>query len=81
MATEKVTVTLGPDTLLLAREQAATDGVSLSAWLDRAARDRLRVEGARAMGEFFRTDEGHELLEDMRHAAALRSAAFREAAA
>jgi hypothetical protein len=35
---QAVTVTLSPDTLARARSQAERAGVSLSAWLDRAAR-------------------------------------------
>lgn len=38
MATEKVTVTLHPATVAAAKECAAAEQVSLSAWLDRAAR-------------------------------------------
>jgi hypothetical protein len=41
---DKVTLSLNPDTLARARAAAKQDGVSLSAWIDRAARkEALRV--------------------------------------
>lgn len=43
---QEVTVTLSPDTLARAQSQAEQAGVSLSAWLDRAARTQsLRDAG------------------------------------
>jgi hypothetical protein len=45
---EKVTLSLSPDTLARARAAAGTEGVSLSAWMDRAARRAaLRDAGRR----------------------------------
>lgn len=45
MATERVTLTLESSTLLAARAAAGAAGLSLSAWIDRAARDRA-IENA-----------------------------------
>lgn len=45
---EKVTLSLSPDTLARARAAAAQAGMSLSAWMDRAARrEALRDAGRR----------------------------------
>jgi hypothetical protein len=45
---EKVTLSLNPDTLVRARAAAAQAGMSLSAWMDRAARrEALREAGRR----------------------------------
>ncbi|HEX5595486.1 MAG TPA: hypothetical protein VFX61_05585 [Micromonosporaceae bacterium] len=45
---EKVTLTLGADTLTRARAAARREGMSLSAWMDRAARrEALRDAGRR----------------------------------
>jgi len=45
---EKVTLSLNPDTLSRARTAAAQAGMSLSAWMDRAARrESLRDAGRR----------------------------------
>jgi hypothetical protein len=74
VATDKITVTLNRDTLALIREQADADGVSLSAWLDRAARERLRVEGARQLAVFMATDDGRDVAQRIRVAAAARAA-------
>ncbi|MBB5871878.1 hypothetical protein F4553_005257 [Allocatelliglobosispora scoriae] len=38
MAAEKVTLSLAPDTLERARASAEAEGINLSAWIDRAAR-------------------------------------------
>ena len=38
MPAEKVTLSLSPDTLARARAAAQAEGISLSAWMDRAAR-------------------------------------------
>jgi hypothetical protein len=51
MATDKITITLNRDTLSHARELAKTAGVSLSAWLDKAARARARDELLRRLDE------------------------------
>ena len=80
MATDKVTLTLGQDTLAGARSAAAATGQSLSAWVDAAARQRLRTEGAHALVEFMATAEGRELRDVMRGAAALRAATAGEPA-
>lgn len=80
MATDKITVTLGTDTLALVREQADAAGVSVSAWLDRAARDRLRAESALQLAEFMATDDGRELAERIRLAAAARAEVLGDAA-
>ena len=73
MATDKITVTLNRDTLALIREQADADGVSLSAWLDRAARERLRAEGARQLADFMTTDDGRDMVGRLRLAATARA--------
>lgn len=44
---QAVTVTLSPDTLARARSQAERAGVSLSAWLDRAARAQALRDAGR----------------------------------
>jgi hypothetical protein len=51
MATDKITITLDRETLAHARELAKTAGVSLSAWLDKAARARARDELLRRLDE------------------------------
>jgi hypothetical protein len=51
MATDKVTVTLDRDTLSNARRLAKAEGLSLSAWLDKAARARARDELLRRLDE------------------------------
>jgi hypothetical protein len=51
MATDKITITLDRETLAHARELAKTAGVSLSAWLDKAARARARDEVLRRLDE------------------------------
>ncbi|MGH7510937.1 MAG: type II toxin-antitoxin system VapB family antitoxin [Gemmatimonadales bacterium] len=81
MATDKITVTLDHDTLAMVREQAATNGLSVSAWLDRAARARLRAEGARQLAAFMGSDDGRDIAERMRIAAAARADAIGEGAA
>ncbi len=76
MATDKVTLTLGQDTLAGARQAAAAAGQSLSAWVDHAARERLRVEGARALSHFMSSDEGRDIRAAMSVAAAHRAEVF-----
>ncbi|MBX6723679.1 MAG: hypothetical protein IRY92_10685 [Dactylosporangium sp.] len=45
---EKVTLSLNPDTLARARAAAEQEGLTLSAWMDRAARrEALRDAGRR----------------------------------
>lgn len=51
MATDKITITLDRETLSHARELAKNAGVSLSAWLDKAARARARDELLRRLDE------------------------------
>jgi hypothetical protein len=52
MSTERVTITLDEDVLAYARERAEAEGLSLSAWLNRAAAHTRRVEeGRRAVAE------------------------------
>jgi hypothetical protein len=51
MATDKITITLDRETLSHARELAKSAGVSLSAWLDKAARARARDELLRRLDE------------------------------
>jgi hypothetical protein len=59
--TEKVSVALGREELRLARQAAARDGVSLSAFLTVAVRARLaerrRLEAARAVLAGFAADD------------------------
>ena len=44
----KITLSISPDTLDRAREAATRDGLTLSAWIDRAARrEALRDAGTR----------------------------------
>lgn len=61
MATDKATVTLDVVTLAAAREAARDAGLSLSAWLDRAARDKLRRDGAAALADYLTGPDGDEL--------------------
>lgn len=51
MATDKITITIDHDTLTHVRELAKSAGVSLSAWLDKAARVRARDELLRRLDE------------------------------
>lgn len=48
MATERVTLTMDPATVSAAKAAAAAAGVSLSAWIDKAALDRAIEIAARA---------------------------------
>jgi len=48
MARDSIELTFDPTTLTLARADATDRGVSLSRWMDEAARMRLRAEGAAA---------------------------------
>lgn len=49
----RVTVSLDPGTLDAAKSAAAAEGMSLSAWLDRAARREAGIEaGLRAVREY-----------------------------
>jgi hypothetical protein len=61
-ATEKISVAMGRDELRLAKTAAEEEGVSLSAYVTRAVRERLeerrRLEAAR---EFLRTFAADEL--------------------
>ncbi|WP_306358672.1 MULTISPECIES: hypothetical protein [unclassified Nocardia] len=50
--TEKLSVTLGARTVAHAKLLAAQQGVSLSSWLDHAARNAARAEGVRATAEW-----------------------------
>jgi hypothetical protein len=49
---EKVSLSLSADTLARARRAARREGVSLSSWLDRAARRQLLQEAARQLDEW-----------------------------
>lgn len=44
MRTDRVTVTLESATLTVAKERARSSGMSLSAWLDQAAKERAQRE-------------------------------------
>lgn len=48
---EKVALSLSAETLAHARGAARREGISLSAWLDRAARRQLRQDAARRHDE------------------------------
>jgi hypothetical protein len=49
---EKVALNLGADILACARRAARRDGVSLSTWVERAARRQLRYDAARHHDEW-----------------------------
>ncbi|MBE1491447.1 hypothetical protein [Plantactinospora soyae] len=49
---DKVTLSLNPDTLARARQAAKHDGLSLSAWIDRAARREAIRAAARRHEEW-----------------------------
>lgn len=51
VATERISLTMDTDALAAARDAAAADGVSLSAWISRAARDRAIERAALASAE------------------------------
>lgn len=72
--TAKLTVSLGTGTVDQARAAATAAGLSLSAWLDQAARDKIRQEGARALAEFNASPAGAELEEFTRATAATAAA-------
>jgi hypothetical protein len=59
--TQKISVAMGRDELRLAKTAAREEGVSLSAYVTRAVRERLeerrRLEAARAVLTTFRPDE------------------------
>lgn len=44
MSTNRVTVSLDSGTLSIAKQRASSSGMSLSSWLDQAARDRALRE-------------------------------------
>ena len=56
----KVTVTLPAHTLGAARRQAGAAGLTLSAWLDRAARAEIRRHAAEALREHLAGPYGAE---------------------
>lgn len=60
-ATQKISVAMGRDELRLAKTAAQAEGLSLSAYVTRAVRDRLeerrRMEAARAFLATFDADE------------------------
>ena len=74
MATDKATVTLDVDTLAAARDAARDAGLSLSAWLDRAAREKLRRDAAAALADYLTGPDGGELREWMATSARTRAA-------
>lgn len=49
---DKVTLSLNPDTLARARAAAGHEGMSLSAWIDRAARREALRDAARRQDEW-----------------------------
>ncbi|GIG03174.1 hypothetical protein [Catellatospora citrea] len=51
MATERINLTMEADALTAARRAAASDGVSLSAWLSRAAWNQAIEHAARISAE------------------------------
>jgi hypothetical protein len=51
VATERISLSMDSDSLAAARDAAAADGVSLSAWISRAARDRAIERAARVSAE------------------------------
>ncbi|GLI01654.1 hypothetical protein [Phytohabitans aurantiacus] len=53
---EKVTLTLSADTLARARAEARAAGMSLSEWIDRAARRAAVRDAARRHEEWLATD-------------------------
>jgi hypothetical protein len=54
MSTERITITLESEVLAFARERAEAEGLSLSAWLNRAAeRERKLAEGRQAIEEIW----------------------------
>jgi len=59
MATERVTLTLDSATIAAARAAAGAAGMSLSAWIDRAARDRA-IENAAIISAAQDTQLGRE---------------------
>jgi hypothetical protein len=78
MATTKVTVSLDTADLAAAQAAATEAGVSLSAWLSRAARERAaaeqRVAGARALADFMAGPDGADFRDQLDRAATMRGA-------
>jgi alkylhydroperoxidase family enzyme len=58
MAVKKLSIALDPDVADAAASAAATSGQSLSAWLNDAARTRLRIEDGLAAVAEWEGDEG-----------------------
>lgn len=56
MATDKVTVTMERDTITTAKRSAKAAELSLSAWLDKAARAQARREAALAYAKWAATN-------------------------
>lgn len=66
MATRKVTITLSEEALADVRRYAKAEGLSVSAWLERAARDRGRQVRLANLAEYVRQNpdtEWEEFLE------------------
>ena len=55
---EKISISVDSDLLDVAREAAADEGVSLSAWLTAAARDRAKILGLRRLVEEYQAEFG-----------------------
>lgn len=70
----KLTVTMPDGTITAARTAATTAGLSLSAWLDRAARDAIRHEGAQALADFMAGPDGDEFRETLQSMTVMRTA-------
>jgi hypothetical protein len=80
MAKNSVTLTIDPDTLASAREHAGREGLSLSVWIDRAAREKALREDFEQHAEVMRVSGLYGDLDLAGHAADL-DAAERELAA
>jgi hypothetical protein len=58
MTVEKISISLDSDLLEVAREEATVEGISLSAWLADAVRDRARLLGLRHLIDEYQAEFG-----------------------
>lgn len=72
MAVKKISVALDPDVAEAASAAAESHGTSLSAWLNDAARARLRIESGLAAVREWEQEEGELTAEERASAEALR---------
>ncbi|MGH8794140.1 MAG: hypothetical protein ACRDXX_16030 [Stackebrandtia sp.] len=75
MADTKISISIDAGVTALVRQQAAAAGSSVSAWMEGAARQRLRADAAAAWAEHLAGDDAAETAETMSAAYAVRAEA------